>query len=204
MKGDPTCTLCGGTGQVTDPRYTISGRECTSGVVTIIVPLEEWEALQYSLSALRAELAEARAEKQAFLGRCINVPLTNREQQAIDELSQTQELSPERIMLQALRLYQLVVTGNAKVVYPPLAPPTPTTDTATEEEPEPQDWDVLVVQAKWRKTQAEREAELLRNGWTREQKLDGVQLYYHPSLGPGSPYLKTLEQAWQMHAETKP
>ncbi len=52
--------------------------------------------------------------------------------------------------------------------------------------------------------QDEREAELLWNGWTREQKPDGVQLYYHPSLGPGSPYLLTLEQAWEKHKETKP
>ncbi len=60
MKDDPTCTLCGGTGQVTDPRFTISGRECTSGVAYMEVRLEEWDTLQSSLSALRAELAEVR------------------------------------------------------------------------------------------------------------------------------------------------
>jgi hypothetical protein len=48
----------------------------------------------------------------------INVPLTDEEQQALDELSRLQELGPERVMLQALRLYQLVTVGGAEVVMP--------------------------------------------------------------------------------------
>jgi hypothetical protein len=46
----------------------------------------------------------------------VNVPLTDKERQALDELAQVQELTPERVMIQALRLYQLVTMGGAKVV----------------------------------------------------------------------------------------
>lgn len=48
----------------------------------------------------------------------INVRLTGEEQEALSVLSQMQELTPEKVMIQALRLYQLVTMGCAKVEFP--------------------------------------------------------------------------------------
>lgn len=48
----------------------------------------------------------------------IRVPLTEKENAALIDLSKRQELSPERVMIQALRLYQFVALGRATVTMP--------------------------------------------------------------------------------------
>lgn len=72
------------------------------------------KAIRETAPALLAEVRRIRRENRVG----VHVPLTDREQQALNELAQMQELSPARVMLQALRLYQLVTVGGAEVVWP--------------------------------------------------------------------------------------
>lgn len=51
-------------------------------------------------------------------GMTINVPITDNERQAIGEMANRLELPPDRVMIQALRIYQMVVIGGAKVTMP--------------------------------------------------------------------------------------
>lgn len=48
-------------------------------------------------------------------GTSITVPLTGQEWKALDELAQKQDISPARVMVQALRLYQAVTLGHLKI-----------------------------------------------------------------------------------------
>lgn len=51
----------------------------------------------------------------------MNIEWTKKEQQAIDKLAIKQELSPQQILRQALRLYQSVCEGTNRVE--PVEPP---------------------------------------------------------------------------------
>jgi hypothetical protein len=66
------------------------------------------------------EDSESEAEEKPA---AVIVPLSAKEVQVLEELSRLQELAPERVMIQALRLYQLVTVGGAKVVLPEDEPP---------------------------------------------------------------------------------
>lgn len=48
----------------------------------------------------------------------INVPVTDEEQRAIYEMADLLSLTPDRVMIQALRVYQLVTLGGGKVTMP--------------------------------------------------------------------------------------
>ena len=48
----------------------------------------------------------------------ITIIITDDEQKALDQLASMQELTANGVMRQALRLYQLVTLGEAKVVFP--------------------------------------------------------------------------------------
>lgn len=68
----------------------------------------------------------------------IHLPLTTRERNALDELAIADGLSPERVMVQALRLYQLVRLGHAKVTMPNhLVSDYPLTEDAIRADPTP-------------------------------------------------------------------
>jgi hypothetical protein len=50
--------------------------------------------------------------------------LSDREQEALAKLAKDQDLSPERVMVQALRTYQMIQSGHAKLVEPSPSPST--------------------------------------------------------------------------------
>ena len=57
MKGDASCTACHGTGQVTDPKQTYAGRECTNGLVTVSLDLATLARVRECLAILSGAVA---------------------------------------------------------------------------------------------------------------------------------------------------